>query len=142
LTTVRWGLAKLLGDPGDSHSRIEVFQQHEAGRLEEARQTRRWVDEVAGARALLGGDFNATPQCKLYDSNWRDFHNTFEEAGIGYGYTARCDDPAYWPANTPWVRIDHIVHGSEWRCVRTGRGQTAGSDHRFIWADVVRVSSE
>jgi vancomycin resistance protein VanJ len=135
LTTVRWGLEKLLGGGPTGRSRIQVFQEHEALRDEEARQTRAWVRVLSQDAAIIGGDFNTTPQCRLYTAHWSGLKNAFTEAGVGYGYTARCDDPAYWPANTPWVRIDHLVYGAPWQCVRVGRGATAGSDHRLVWGD-------
>jgi endonuclease/exonuclease/phosphatase (EEP) superfamily protein YafD len=138
LTTVRWGLEKLLGQAPleGATSRVDAFVDFESLRFEEARATREWTRTLKGP-LILGGDFNATPQLRLYSAHWSGLANAFTDAGLGYGYTARCDDPAFWPANTPWVRIDHLLSSADWRCMNVGRGRTAGSDHRLVWADLV-----
>lgn len=86
---------------------------------------------------IVCGDFN-TPTCSiLYQRYWGDFKNCFDSAGIGFGYTSPCKGNRYWPDNTPWARIDHILCSQDWSVRDCQIGQTDGSDHRLIAATLV-----
>ncbi len=104
-------------------------------RDEEARQTRAFIaDSSRGLPTIVVGDFNMPTSSSIYRSYFDDFRNTFEAASWGCGYTAPCRPIRFWPANTPWQRIDHILTGRPWQVLECHIGQRDGSDHRLIAA--------
>lgn len=104
-------------------------------RQEEARQARAFVREhSAGRPVVLVGDFNMPTSSSVYRASFGDLTNAFESSEWGFGFTAPCKRFSWWPNNTPWQRIDHILTNESWQ-VRTCRiGEWDGSDHRLIAA--------
>lgn len=124
LPTPRSGLEALRhGDPGG----IRELQESIRERTEQARHARQFVDRADGP-LLVTGDFNMPVESRIYRATWSDLTNAFSTAGWGYGRTKF----------TRWhgVRIDHILAGSGWRCVRCWIGPHIGSDHRPVIADL------
>jgi vancomycin resistance protein VanJ len=82
---------------------------------------------------LLTGDLNAPVQslvCRpLFDAGLRD---AFSEAGTGYGYTYG----KYTRVGYPYVRIDHILVSREWKVQHCWVGNSTGSDHCPVIADL------
>lgn len=73
-------------------------------------------------RAVILGDFNATPYCYAYKKNFADFRNAREGRMIGGSFSA------YLPAFSR-IPIDHFLHG-QGITVREHRLASAiGSDH-------------
>lgn len=106
-------------------------------RQEEARALREFVEtRAAGRQFVVAGDFNTPAFSSTLVESWKGYSNAFEAAGSGYGYTSPCNTRSYWPSNTPWVRIDHILYPAGWTVHAADIGRTNGSDHRLIYADL------
>lgn len=106
-------------------------------RSEEAAAVRDFVEEHRGnLPTLIAGDFNSPCESSLYQRNWVDFHNAFNVAGTGYGYSFPCTRQYCWPAGHPWMRLDHILTDGSWHVSKCHVGSANGSDHRLIAATV------
>lgn len=68
---------------------------------------------------IVGGDFNSTP----WSFAMRRQDRTF-------GLERRTRAVPTWPALLPFMPIDHLYAGSDWRTVSVERGPRLGSDHR------------
>ncbi|UOE45606.1 endonuclease/exonuclease/phosphatase family protein [Agromyces larvae] len=101
-----------------------------------------WLaDQCAGDDVIMAGDFNATL-------------DHFAGRGVDGGDLGRCHDAALqagaaglgtWPTDLPQVLgspIDHVLATPDWRVERfevLGEFDDAGSDHRPVVAELVRV---
>ncbi|HLQ45521.1 MAG TPA: endonuclease/exonuclease/phosphatase family protein, partial [Planctomycetaceae bacterium] len=104
-------------------------------RDEEARQTRAFLADFShDTPSIVCGDFNMPTSSSIYRTYFGDFTNAFEAAAWGFGYTAPCKAPGFWPTNTPWQRVDHILASGHWQVVASHIGLRDGSDHRLIAA--------
>ena len=76
----------------------------------------------------------------VYLSAWRANRGSLQDAyaltGVGYGYTSPCSQGKIWPGNTPWAQVDHILANEDWQVERCWIGESAGSDHRLIAAQL------
>jgi endonuclease/exonuclease/phosphatase (EEP) superfamily protein YafD len=77
---------------------------------------------------LVAGDFNMPEESALYRRHWSDLRNAFSCAGYGFGTSKE----------TRWhgIRIDHVLLGPGWSCLRTRVGSHLGGDHRPMVADL------
>ncbi len=84
--------------------------------------------------ALVTGDLNAPMQSlvcrRLFGAGLRD---AFAEGGFGYGYTYG----AYTRVGQPYVRIDHVLASRAWDFGGCWVGNSVGSDHCPVIADLV-----
>lgn len=135
--TARHGITRLNRKTvlsGEGKTRLENF---EGERLTEAIDIRAAVDVARQDRPLIVcGDFNTPTSSTLFQKQWGDLQSAFDLVGFGYGYTSPCKGNQYWPHNTPWVRIDHILCSEEWTVKQCQIGQSDGSDHRLIAATI------
>ena len=87
---------------------------------------------------ILTGDLNAPVQSlvcrRLFSAGLRD---AFSEAGIGYGYTYG----RYTKIGRPYVRIDYILVSRHWQIQRCWGGNSKGSNHCPVIADLVLTPS-
>lgn len=104
------------------------------------KESERLAEHVRGERlpVLFGGDLNGNVNsfvCKnLFAVGMND---CFSEAGSGYGYTYGGSTKL----KVPFTRIDHIMTSSHWRVVSCWVGNTTGSDHCPVFADVELIDS-
>ena len=88
------------------------------------------ISESAKAQrhSLIAGDFNLMINDPLYRKYWREFKNTYSEAGAGFGSTKY----------TRWhgVRIDHILISPNITVHQAWVGPDLGGDHRPVIADI------
>jgi endonuclease/exonuclease/phosphatase family metal-dependent hydrolase len=139
LTTARYGLAQLRPDSPISGRGVESLEVRQVLRESETFETRRFVADAGLETPLLAvGDFNMPTSSSLFQQSWSDLTSCFDAAGCGYGYTSPCNTDNLWPANTPWLRIDHILLSSHWNARSCWIGKTNGSDHRCIVARIQR----
>ncbi len=104
-------------------------------RLEEARQVRAFITEhQADLPVVVVGDFNMPTSSSVYRACFGDLSNSFESTAWGFGFTAPCKRFRWWPHNTPWQRIDHILVNDSWQVRECHIGEWDGSDHRLISA--------
>lgn len=104
-------------------------------RMEEARQARAFVTEHSSELpVIVTGDFNMPTSSSVYRASFGDFTNAFEASAWGFGFTAPCKRFRWWPTNTPWQRIDHILANESWHVRDCQIGQWDGSDHRLVSA--------
>lgn len=143
LMTARFGLLELNRKSlvtGDGTRELENF---EGERYLESIEIRSQVDSARNDRPLIVcGDFNTPVSSSLFRKQWGDLQSAFDTAGFGYGYTSPCKGNRYWPDNTPWARIDHILCSNEWTIRDCQIGKSAGSDHRLIAATVTLKSEK
>lgn len=76
---------------------------------------------TASVRSLVLGDFNDTPLSYTYFRLLRGRHDTFVNAGKGFGATYR----ALWP----FIRIDYILYPKDLHAVSYEVGEATYSDH-------------
>lgn len=77
---------------------------------------------------VVAGDFNMPVESAIYRQHWSDLTNAFSCAGYGFGTSKE----------TRWhgIRIDHVLLGPGWFCLRTRVGPHLGGDHRPMIADL------
>jgi vancomycin resistance protein VanJ len=124
LETVREGLAEVMhrawrGAPG---LKANIHQRDFESGLGRA-----WT-ERATPPLLITGDFNMPVESAIYRRHWAPFTNAFSDAGLGFGTTKA----------TSWhgLRIDHVLVGSGWECLRAWVGPHLGMDHRPMVTDL------
>ncbi|MCA9076398.1 MAG: endonuclease/exonuclease/phosphatase family protein [Planctomycetaceae bacterium] len=137
LSTARFGLSRLRLDSILSGVGLEQLDVRQDLREMESVDTRAFASQDGFETPLLVmGDFNTPTSSSLFQLHWHDLSSAFDVAGFGYGYTSPCSDPAHWPSNTPWLRIDHILSSRHWTTESCWIGSLDGSDHRLIAATV------
>jgi len=88
------------------------------------------------APALLMGDLNSTPpSLVIREMNEAGLRDAFSEAGAGYGYSYG----GLTPVRTPYIRIDHIMVNKYFRVTKCWVGNSIGSDHSPVIADIVKA---
>lgn len=139
LTTARYGLAQLRPDSLISGRGVDTLMARQELREMETFETRQFVAELGfETPVLVVGDFNVPTSSSLFQKYWSGMTSAFDAGGWGYGYTSPCDTDNLWPANTPWLRIDHILLDQHWNVHECSIGRAAGSDHRCITARISR----
>lgn len=93
----------------------------------EAGLARRWVDASPGPSRLVAGDFNMTVESAVFREHWSGYEDAFSSAGLGFGFTKR--------TRKFGTRIDHILLGPGWVCLRAWVG-AHGHDHFPVLADL------
>lgn len=81
---------------------------------------------------LIAGDTNLPTHSRLYANLLGDWQDGFAAVGRGFGYT--------FPVGRrfAWMRIDRILARPPLRFLRFGVGESRGSDHYLVWADLER----
>jgi len=87
------------------------------------------LGDAGDSPILIGGDFNMPGDSPMMSPLYRQFRNTFREAGWGFGYTR--------PTKWPFVGIDHILVSPEWDVRHSWVGPDVGSDHLPLLTTVV-----
>ncbi len=135
--TIRFGLMHLKPDSLQTGEGVDELLEHQVRRPIESWETRAFLAHYTGELPLLVvGDFNTPTTSSLFQPVWGDMTSAFDTAGFGFGYTSPCNTGRHWPANTPWLRIDHILCDRHWHVSECWIGASDGSDHRFIAADL------
>jgi vancomycin resistance protein VanJ len=80
---------------------------------------------------LIAGDTNLPGLSWLLGTRLGRFHDGFDQAGSGLGYT--------FPTRFPWMRIDRMLANDELRFTHFEVGHSRASDHECIVADVQRA---
>jgi endonuclease/exonuclease/phosphatase (EEP) superfamily protein YafD len=136
--TVRSQLEELRSDSFFSGKGKKELEQATVERNLESAAIRDSIDRAQKSNSLIVcGDFNTPTSSNLFRRHWGDLKSSFDSAGLGYGYTSPCKGSQYWPDNTPWARIDHILCSPEWSVKACEVGESDGSDHRLIVATLV-----
>ena len=114
------------------HLHVSGIKENTRERLVEAERLAEDLRPEQGP-LILTGDLNAPVQSlvcrKLFDLGLRD---AFSEAGQGYGYSYG----QYTRLGQPYVRIDHIMVSAPWQVEACWTGNTLGSDHIPVIADL------
>jgi endonuclease/exonuclease/phosphatase (EEP) superfamily protein YafD len=79
---------------------------------------------------LLGGDFNAPATDVVHQLFSENFHDSFLQAGRGWGNT--------YHRRFPILRIDMLYHTFHFTAVRARTIESAHSDHRMVVVDYIR----
>jgi endonuclease/exonuclease/phosphatase family metal-dependent hydrolase len=131
LETPREGLEALRGG---LRSGVRVLEAKNAQRDIETRLARRWVDESPGPARIVTGDFNMTVESAVFREYWGGYQDAFSVAGFGFGFTKR--------TRLIGTRIDHVLAGPGWLCVKSWVGPSLGHDHRPVLAVLRWVGPE
>lgn len=123
----------ITGEAAADIADFQVLRNAEAGELRESLDR-----QISGQPVIVLGDFNTPTSSSLLQEHWGDLQSAFDAAGVGYGFTSPVKEQKYWPAYTPWARIDHILCSAEWLVKRCEIGRGNGSDHRLIAAVLAR----
>jgi endonuclease/exonuclease/phosphatase (EEP) superfamily protein YafD len=93
---------------------------------------------------IVAGDFNVTPHSQMYLLLSRHLRNAHDEAGSGLGFTFPSGERAFGVVPLrPLLRIDHIFVSGHFLALRAGTvGDSAGSDHRPVFAELAQRPSE
>jgi endonuclease/exonuclease/phosphatase (EEP) superfamily protein YafD len=96
----------------------------------ESEVARRWVDQGRGP-TLVVGDFNTPIESRIFQEHWGDLADAFSQTGVGFGMSKY----------NGWirVRIDHVLMSPAWRADRVRMGNSFGSDHLPVIADLTLV---
>lgn len=84
--------------------------------------------EASPYPVIVCGDFNDTPMSYTYGELTENLKDAFIECGSGMGSTYSGPYPSF--------RIDYILHNPKIRSFDYRRGETFGSDHRIIQAEL------
>ncbi|MDA1164114.1 MAG: endonuclease/exonuclease/phosphatase family protein [Planctomycetota bacterium] len=142
LMTARRGLTDLsvtsiLDGSGPASSEHHAFL-----RDEEARQTQTYLAGVSSRMPkIVAGDFNMPTSSSIFNESFGQYSDAFDEAGVGFGYTAPCRPVRFWLPKVPWLRIDHILTSQDWETLHCEAGEFNGSDHRLV-AAVLQLRDE
>ncbi len=127
LRSPRFGLEAL------THGHLGKMARDARRRLAQASRLQRYLRHERIGSLIAAGDFNST--------NWAlalrrqlalGLRDSFTVAGRGFGYTYG----QYTPLHMPVMRIDHVLVGSRWRVLNVQVGNTIGSDHAPVIADL------
>ncbi len=117
------------GFPYLLRGQFSAFRRYRDWRSRQVEELKGVLRQSPGLPVLLSGDFNMPPDSPMMKALRRDYASGFEAVGWGYGYTR--------PATVPWIGIDRILAGPEFRFVSCRVGPSFGSDHRSMIAEVV-----
>lgn len=135
LMTARRGLTDLSVTSILDGSGPASVDHHAFLRDEEARQTQAFLANLPeNSPTIIAGDFNMPTTSSIFEHSFGEYSNAFDEAGIGFGYTAPCRPNRFWLPNVPWLRIDHILASNLLETLRCEAGEFSGSDHRLVAA--------
>jgi vancomycin resistance protein VanJ len=135
LMTARRGLTDLGVRSIFDGSGPASVDHHAFLRDEEARQTQTFLAGLkSNMPVIVAGDFNMPTNSSIFQESFGQYSNAFDEAGIGFGYTAPCRPVRFWLPKVPWLRIDHILTSAEWETLSCKVGEFNGSDHRLVAA--------
>lgn len=95
----------------------------------ESRRASRFVRD-GPAPHLVAGDFNMPVESSLWHESWRRFHDAWDDAGLGFGWTRNNGKIR--------VRIDHVLSESPWRAIHATVGDEPWSDHWPLIVDLGR----
>ena len=96
------------------------------------------LDRASAVREplLVVGDFNLSDRQPAYSEFRQRFGDAHREAGWGLGYTFP-NEKVYRLPFYPFLRIDYVLHDAAWSASSARTGDLAGSDHRFVVADLI-----
>ncbi len=79
---------------------------------------------------IVGGDFNMSDNDRMYPVVAAHMHDSYRQAGVGFGTTwpvaGRAHIPAFIP---PMIRIDYVWHSGHFATLDAWTGEPLGSDH-------------
>ncbi len=79
---------------------------------------------------IVAGDTNLPGLSAVLRRSFSGYQDGFAEASWGFGYT--------FPAKQPFLRLDRIFAGPEFRFTSFHSGCRGSSDHLCVWADLTR----
>ncbi|MEZ4615226.1 MAG: endonuclease/exonuclease/phosphatase family protein [Caldilineaceae bacterium] len=98
------------------------------------------IDQTASP-LLVMGDLNTMPFQANVQRLTNRLTDTFDEVGSGIGNTFPLDGTAYHLPSIPLIRIDYIFHDAAWQAQSAWVGDIAGSDHRYVVADLMLTAA-
>ncbi len=117
-------------------SGVDSVEQETTLRDVEAMKTRVFTQLKDRQPRIIAGDFNMPNDSSLFRTHWGDLSDAYGISAVGYGYTSPCQTKNVWPNNTPWAQVDHILTSHDWQVERCWIGQSGGSDHRLMAAQL------
>jgi endonuclease/exonuclease/phosphatase (EEP) superfamily protein YafD len=93
----------------------------------ESASVKRFVDALSGPVVIVG-DFNTPSESSIYWTCWNGLVDAFDARGFGFGITH--------VSSASSVRLDHILVGPGVDVRQCWLGDTAGSPHKPLVADL------
>ena len=106
----------------------DVTRSNIAQRELESSVAREWIFSGEELPTIVAGDFNLPVESAIYRRHWGDLRNAFSHSGFGTGYTKHT---SFWGS-----RIDHILTTADIVSNKAWTGQSMGSDHLPLFADL------
>jgi endonuclease/exonuclease/phosphatase (EEP) superfamily protein YafD len=94
----------------------------------ESTLAREWIFAGEDFPTIVAGDFNLPVESAIYRRHWSDLRNAFSRSGLGTGYSKQT---SFWGS-----RIDHILTTADIVTRKAWTGQSVGSDHLPVYADL------
>lgn len=133
LDTPRRGLELILDrDTIIDLSRLDEAKEYLRLRHLDSEELSSWLSSFPEPK-IIAGDFNMPIDSTIYRAYWSKYENAFSGTGFGFGHTKRTEINIFRYGS----RIDHILTGPQWHCVRSWVGPAIGSDHLPLIADLV-----
>jgi endonuclease/exonuclease/phosphatase (EEP) superfamily protein YafD len=129
------GVAQVLHDFGLSVGRDYEASEKVAERLAAARALRERIAAETDP-VIVAGDFNIPARGQAYHLFAKQFQDTFEKRGRGYGFTfpGRTRNP--FSLFGPWLRLDLIFASKDWRVLDAQSEPERPSQHRAVFASI------
>ncbi len=102
-----------------------------ASRRQESADLLQWLSQFPDPK-IIAGDFNLAPDSPVFRNHWNHFHDSFEHAGWGFGFTKR----TIIHGHEYGLRIDRVLTDGNWTPTRSWVAPDLGSDHLPLFADV------
>ena len=101
-----------------------------------------------GAPFVIAGDFNVSAGSRAYRRLPSDWHDTYAEAGRGFGPTYPAPDHEHEGEPSPWlmrrfalIRIDYVWTSADLRATRAWTQELVDTDHLAVLADLELVGA-
>ncbi|HRP07503.1 MAG TPA: endonuclease/exonuclease/phosphatase family protein [Gemmatimonadales bacterium] len=129
LRSVRNELTEFLDISEVPDQKVELSAAHQK-RISGSIFASEWFRSLDPAPSIILGDFNLVPESYRLRHDWRYWNDSWEEAGLGTGYT--------WSSSWSALRIDRVIHDRSWSTRSVSVGAGGGSDHRPVFVELVR----
>ena len=106
----------------------EQTRKNIAQRELESSVAREWIFNGEALPTIVAGDFNLPVESAIYRRHWADLRNAYSRSGFGTGYSKQT---SFWGS-----RIDHILTTADFVNEKAWTGQSTGSDHLPVFADL------
>ena len=113
-----------------------MIEAHLARREHEAFETRRAATFEPTQAQLIVGDFGVHPSSKVFRRYFGQLTDSFDTAGVSFGYTTPQLGGRFWPPRVAWMRSDMILSTAHWEPLSCNVIEAPGLDHNAVLAEL------